>query len=352
MFELTDEQLIAICQFKHFGISLVDGRPGSGKTTLIEHLNIDNEETLLCTPTGNASDRIFMATKREAHVISKIFYSADLIQRFQNSNVVVDESSMLNIDDVFMLLSCLKPKRICFIGDQKQLQCVGGVPFFATLLKCSTIVKTQLLMNHRQKSLISGLVQTLMSIGSDAFHGPIVDDNFKIFQCSSQAQVIASALEQFKANPNVQMLAISNEVCRILNSSSSGFTSVRRIVCKRNVYVNEVLMVANGMTGFLQENGDAIYDNGFVDVKSSQSKPADARCVTVHSCQGSEFDIDGILVLSGWGGAEFPLELIYTALSRFKNRVIVFGTRQTIQKAFFGRFNPGNVSKMIISELN
>jgi ATP-dependent exoDNAse (exonuclease V) alpha subunit len=104
MFELTDEQLIAICQFKHFGISLVDGRPGSGKTTLIEHLNIDNEETLLCTPTGNASDRIFMATKREAHVISKIFYSADLIQRFQNSNVVVDESSMLNIDSCCCLV--------------------------------------------------------------------------------------------------------------------------------------------------------------------------------------------------------------------------------------------------------
>lgn len=367
MLVLSEEQLAAVAHFKGHGITVVNGSPGSGKTTLIRNLQIEGEKMLLCSPTGCAAARISKATGLDAYVIAKIEYDKPILLEYRGCNLVVDESSMLSVNDARRLLSFLAPKRICFIGDAKQLPCIDGTPLLNTLLQAEEIPKVFLKMNHRQLDLASGLVKTLNLLGTPEFKAPIQDANFIIYPSSNNDEAIARAVKLFLSLPDAQMLALTNATRDKLNLDTDA-SPIRRVMCTENLYLGDssVLAVANGVTGDLMSialtnrvtkvvthTTMVLYSNGFEDVMSKgkySTKFVPARCITVHKSQGNEFDVPGIIVLTSWKD-EMPLELIYTALSRFKGSVKVFGTPTIISKAFYGKFDLDHVNKEVVKEM-
>lgn len=336
---LSDEQRAAVLHVLANKFTIVVGGPGAGKTTLITEIMRRIPGALLATPTGCSATRVKRATGYEAHVVSKIIWDTSFTVRYSGCTLIVDECSMVNCDDMYKLLLCIEPCRICLIGDGKQLPCVSGLPIFSVLLRCPEVPKCHLTINFRQRETQSGLVRTFTSLGTAGFTGAITDDNFKIFECESNDDAIRRASVHFMMNTNAQMLSMTDAGQKKLNALTAG-SGVDRVVCMKNLYKKEDMLVANGVMGNLLDKV-VTYENDFVD-KMRAGKFASvfemARCLTVHKSQGNEFDGLGIIVLTAWYGS-VPLELMYTALSRFKGRVYVFGTKETIRDCLFGSFH-------------
>ena len=151
------------------------------------------------------------------------------------------------------------------------------------------------------------------------------------------------------------MLAFTNFAVSSLNQHTCSVASTR-VMCTDNLYKNGKLLVANGTMGEQTEEdaGTVLYDNGFVDTRNKRAKFAStfvpARCMTVHKSQGNEFSVTGVVVVTSYKG--MPLQLIYTALSRFKHRVVVFGSGDVLRNAFTGKFSDVHVDEELVSMFN
>lgn len=134
------------------------GKPGSGKTQalkkVIAEIKNNDENVTLLAPTGKAALRLKEATGEEsAKTIDRLIYAErwdDILDDFENfilpnshqepiiQNLIIDESSMLDIKKLAILLKMITnekneiwTKRIIFVGDENQLPPIGyGRPFF------------------------------------------------------------------------------------------------------------------------------------------------------------------------------------------------------------------------------
>lgn len=140
---------------------LLTGKPGAGKTyetsKIIEHLYNAGEDVLVLAPTGKAALRITENIKKhtsieevEAKTIDKYIFenkfgwiyddwegalSIPDEDKLSIDNLIIDESSMLDLKKLSLLFSIIKfsdkyPKRIILVGDENQLPPIGfGKPF-------------------------------------------------------------------------------------------------------------------------------------------------------------------------------------------------------------------------------
>lgn len=157
---------------------LLTGKPGAGKTyetsKIIEHLDSIGEKVLVLAPTGKAALRLTENIKKytsittiEAKTIDKYIYDNKFGKFYDDwtailgisddeklivENLIVDESSMLDLYKFTALLSIIKftekyPKRVILVGDENQLPPIGfGKPFHDIIQYCQTNV--QLLDSH------------------------------------------------------------------------------------------------------------------------------------------------------------------------------------------------------------
>jgi ATP-dependent exoDNAse (exonuclease V) alpha subunit len=140
---------------------VLTGKPGAGKTyetsKVIEHLNSLGEEVVILAPTGKAALRLTENIKAhttlegiEAKTIDSYIYhkgfgylndnwdaafELDDEDKIRIDNLVIDESSMLDLNKLSILFSiiCINeqyPKRVILVGDENQLPPIGmGKPF-------------------------------------------------------------------------------------------------------------------------------------------------------------------------------------------------------------------------------
>ena len=140
---------------------LLTGKPGAGKTyetsKIIEHLHEIGEDVLVLAPTGKAALRLTENIKRytsltnvEAKTIDKYIFDSRFAWCYEDwegtlsihdddkltiENLVIDESSMLDLNKLAILFSIIKftdkyPKRVILVGDENQLPPIGyGKPF-------------------------------------------------------------------------------------------------------------------------------------------------------------------------------------------------------------------------------
>lgn len=140
---------------------LLTGKPGAGKTyetsQIIQHLHNIDEDVLILAPTGKAALRLTENIKKytsleqiEAKTIDKYIFENGFGWCYDDwegtleipdenkltiENLIIDESSMLDLNKISILLSIIKftykyPKRIILVGDENQLPPIGfGKPF-------------------------------------------------------------------------------------------------------------------------------------------------------------------------------------------------------------------------------
>lgn len=148
--EALTEQVDALERISRRKLSVLTGRAGSGKTSVMGALTlcepIAKDGILFLAPTGKARVRLGKATNAEAMTVAQFLHrlgrydGARQRPRFEGGDpyrkektVVVDECSMLTMDDLVAVLNALDTahvQRIILVGDPNQLPPIGvGRPF-------------------------------------------------------------------------------------------------------------------------------------------------------------------------------------------------------------------------------
>jgi exodeoxyribonuclease V alpha subunit len=351
---LTEEQQFVVDYFGQCDFLILQGGPGSGKTTTMRSiLPTLSGPVLLCAPTGSAAERLSHVTGWRAYTIDYLLCNRELPRRYRGAAIIIDEASMVSIDMGRQLLEVVQPSKLLVVGDERQLPCRDGYSILPTLLRTPSLRKARLTRNLRQDS-DSALARTIARLASwdgQSMFTPDTDERFQIIPCATQNMATKLAADKFKeAKGKAQMLALTNEFMGALNTMTAsgrreiapGISVRDRVVCNKNLYKEGSLLVANGVIGTVTSRNMIVYDNDFVDkrrpVHGFHSKFEVARAMTVHKSQGNEFSETGIILLGGM--RQIHIELIYTALSRFRTNVFLIGTSYDVRKTFEAKFSP------------
>ena len=159
-FSATQRQ--AITRAMENGVFVITGGPGTGKTTIIncilELLSEDNE-VVLCAPTGRAAKRMTEATGAEARTIHRLLeYGGDegVFARNQENPVeadcvIADEASMIDLMLMRSLLRAVEPgSRLILVGDADQLPSVGAGNVLRDILDSGAVPCSRLTDIYRQ----------------------------------------------------------------------------------------------------------------------------------------------------------------------------------------------------------
>jgi ATP-dependent exoDNAse (exonuclease V) alpha subunit len=158
-----EEQVHALSVITSRRLTVLSGAAGTGKTTLLGALvnsDLKNDGILLLAPTGKASVRLSKKTGADARTIASFLLSHNRYDtdrqipierapqgsvKFQSAKtVIVDESSMLTLVDLRVLLDTLDlgfVTRIVLVGDPNQLPPIGVGRPFADI--CAFLIQTK-----------------------------------------------------------------------------------------------------------------------------------------------------------------------------------------------------------------
>ena len=171
------------------GFTIIDGSAGSGKTfclkialKLIEFIykRYNNYfESMILAPTGKASRVVAKATKQDAFTVHRALKYNPLNGYYFNATnklpidcLVLDESSMLDIDIARHLLEAIPPTtKVIFLGDTKQLPSVGAGNVLKDLIDSKNVNVVTLNVVKRQGE-DSGIIKNASRI----IDGEMIED--------------------------------------------------------------------------------------------------------------------------------------------------------------------------------
>ncbi len=151
---LDPKQVEAVKNSMMYGVSVITGGPGTGKTTIIKAicslLNNIQKTFALCAPTGRAAKRMTESTGYESKTIHRLLGLTveDGVTRFRYNEdnhltydvIIVDETSMCDTFITKALLKALNSgTRIIFVGDKDQLPSVGAGNVLSDMINSNVI---------------------------------------------------------------------------------------------------------------------------------------------------------------------------------------------------------------------
>lgn len=358
--------------------SIITGGPGVGKTATLRaildiysRLNPDHE-LLLAAPTGKASRRITEQTGLPAftlHSAMGIVSEEDMEEKspeFLTADfVVVDEYSMVDMRMTYALFQRLKPGvQILFVGDPDQLPSVGPGNVLRELLR-SSVVPTAVLDTVFRQASNSRIYLNAHAVNNNNTR-LIYGDDFALYEAkdgeAAAALVIKAYLSEVKQKgiEGVQILSpfrkrgavgadqLNKEIRDLINPARKGANELRhgmrvfregdRIIQTKN---NDT--VSNGDVGVIEriyqdEDGETLVDIKLFDGRAvaytgDMMDDVDwSYCITIHKSQGSEVPT-AIIPLLKEHYIMLRRNLLYTAISRAKEKVILIGQRQAVYMA-------------------
>lgn len=194
-FELTEQQLLTLENACKYKFSLLIGYSGTGKTSslkgLITMLEDNRLSYTLLAPTGAASMRITEQTNRPSSTIHrKCLKDKEIWSDF----IIVDETSMVDLDTMVMLINCIQndEARIILCGDNAQLLPVGKGNVFNDIISCDYVPRTMLTQVFRYDTNGALFVATNIREGKSFFNNTekvkvkdnvySVENNYKFIQ--------------------------------------------------------------------------------------------------------------------------------------------------------------------------
>lgn len=376
---LSTKQADAVKMCFAHNMAIITGGPGTGKTTVLKIvLEVYNKlfkgKILLTAPTGRASRRMSESTgypdARTLH--SALGLVTDEDDDFLNSSdavdadfVVVDEFSMVDMRLAAELFRRIQNgTKVLLVGDADQLPSVGAGNVFRELINCGLIPVTFLDVVFRQSgtSRIALNAQSINENKTKLLYGP----DFEFISCETADDAAALVQQQYLKEiaqagvNNVQILSpfrsrgeasvksLNEAIRELVNPSMPAISEFK--VGARTFRLNDRVLqtknkgeISNGDVGFVKEvyigeDNDSSLTIEFSDSRIVEYGKEDLDIVelsyamTIHKSQGSEYDTVILPILTGFY-IMLRRNLIYTAITRAKKKVILVGQKQALYMA-------------------
>ena len=376
-FQLAEGQREAVSQSLQSGMLVITGGPGTGKTTVVQAIiRLAEQEGLrivLCAPTGRAAKRLAETTERKAKTIHRLLvpegfaggrqvFEYNETKQLPADLVIVDEVSMLDMEMLYHLLQALSPRCRCIlVGDADQLPSVGAGAVLHDIIQSEILPVVRLQTIFRQKE--GGRIVT----NAHLINGgrlPVVneDEEFRFVEIEREEQgadVICRlyAAETAEAGDKFAVQVLSpmyknpcgvDNLNAVIQSAVNGpqkgkgehkagkvtFRTGDKVMQKQNNYdkgvfngdIGEIFAVQDDIVYVRYPEQDVKYEGQEIDEITL------AYAITVHKSQGSEYHTV-IMTLVNSHGIMLQRNLLYTAVTRAKGKVILVGTKAALRTA-------------------
>lgn len=387
-FSYTSLQKEAIITALTHHVSIITGGPGTGKTTIIEglldvyrmyhHLNFKDpaikEKIALMAPTGRAAKRMKEILGMDAKTIHRHLgygfdgmFSYDQASPLPHDLIVVDESSMIDLFLAKKLFEAIKTgAQVVIVGDVDQLPSVGPGQVLSDLIASATIKTVRLTDIHRQakdsyivklaslvneqklttvdlhttddvyfvrahfnqiKSYIISQVKGALQQGYDpiwdiqvlipTYKGDLGIDQINLImqETFNPGHEVSMTYKDKTYYPNDKVIQLVNDPERLIMNGDIG---VIKTIAKNEK--NEPYMIVTF------DDNDVYYEQGDLEELNL------AYAMSIHKSQGSEYQIVILPMVKPYMHM-LKKELIYTAITRAKQFLIIMGDMQLLTYA-------------------
>ena len=390
--ELAEKQRDAVRKAFSEGVLVITGGPGTGKTTILSFI-IEIMERMqlqieLAAPTGRAAKRMNDTTGRDARTIHRLLeygglgneeFARDETCPIEADVVIVDEMSMVDISLFHSLLKAIAPgTRLIMVGDFDQLPSVGAGNVLRDVILSDSVPVIRLTDIYRQagRSMIivnahrinRGLIPVTDANESDFvfLSRPDAEDalNTVIDMC---AEFSSKGLEgdfQVLAPMKANLLGVNNLNSCLQKALNPPDETKRELA--RGEYLlrvgDRVMQIKNNYNivwtkerrGASPEEGAGVYNGDigtvmsispdrktvrilFDDERTAEYDQSEldeielAYAISIHKSQGSEFSTV-ILPLVYGPPMLMNRNILYTAVTRARNRVCIVGSAKCVER--------------------
>ncbi len=378
--KLSDEQQDIVKELLSHRVSVITGGPGTGKTTLIRAVCTVfgrlHKKVSLGAPTGRAARRLSEVTDRKASTLHRmLLYDPDteLFGRNQDSPldadvVIVDEASMVDTLLMYNLIMAVPMNGVLIlVGDVFQLPSVGPGNVLSDIIS-SGVVKTFSLTKIFRQAELSPIVVNAHCIRNGQM--PLLEkktkedrlSEFYFIENNDPERVVKTITElcscriknAFSHIDEIQVLTpmhkgeagtinLNQKLQEALNNRNGGiesrgflFKTGDKVMHLKNNYEKDVFNGDIGVVDEVVKSENRIvvdYDGRLVDYDILELEELTlAYAVSVHKSQGSEYPAVVIALTT----MHYPLlqrNLLYTAITRGKELVIIVGSRRAFEIA-------------------
>ena len=378
---LADGQKQAVAAMLANGVFILTGGPGTGKTTVLRcvidmmekaHLTI-----LLGAPTGRAAKRLHEATGRKAMTVHRMLeaqvaadgslvFAKNADNPLDADVIILDEVSMLDIVLMRRFTEAVPfGAHIILVGDADQLPSVGQGAVLHDML-CSKVFPHVRLNKIFRQGEGSGIVLNAHAINQGRMP-QFNERDFVFVEMSNQEQIAAKIVELcagFYAGLSENHAALNAiQVLSPMHRLPCGVSNMNLLLQKRlnpptekkpEITVNGQIFrlgdkvmqtknnyqkkVFNGDIGFINDIEDKTLTVRFADGITAEYEKGEtaelslAYAMSVHKSQGGEYSLV-IMPLVRAHSVMLQRNLLYTAVTRAKQKVIIIGEKNAIASA-------------------
>ncbi|MCR5176492.1 MAG: ATP-dependent RecD-like DNA helicase [Anaerovibrio sp.] len=378
---LAERQREAIqCVLTH-GIFVLTGGPGTGKTTVVRGM-LDLLESyglsvMLGAPTGRAAKRLSEATGRKAVTIHRMLeaqggttdgaaFGRNIDDPLETDAIILDEVSMMDIILMRHFLEAVPAGcHLILVGDVDQLPAVGPGSVLKDILRSGVIPSVCLSEVYRQ-SEASSIVMNAHAINSGRLPQFSADkSDFEFIEINNpeaaEQKIVTLCRDSlpalgFSPTEDIQVLSpMHRQSCGVESLNKRLQSALNPPAAYKPEYVSSIRCfrlgdkvmqtknnydkgVFNGDIGFIEHMTEEQVTVRYGDDVLAAYEKAElneiqlAYCMSVHKSQGSEYPV---VILPLVPGHRIMLQrnLLYTAITRAKKKVILIGSRAALNTA-------------------
>lgn len=376
------KQRNAMHMFFEHPFSILTGGPGTGKTTIVKGIlklyqqYYPNDIVMLCAPTGRASKRLGECADAASSTIHRLLKwdlesNSFLINETQPLLVdclIIDEFSMVDQWLFYNLLkACGNVKKILVIGDEDQLPSVGIGSVLHDLIESQQfpIVRLDKIYRQSEGSDVISLAYEIKQGTCDILE---TGKEIAFYECQPSyvkdtvMKLVSHALEKGYNQHEIQVLSpmysglsgidqLNLSLQKMINPPALqkqiqvGYRIFRehdKVLQLKNlpdedVYngdIGEIVEIVEADEDFDHQNRIFVdFDGHLVEyTKENFNMLTHAYCISIHKSQGSEYPIV-ILPIVREHGRMLNLRLVYTAITRAKQSLVILGDKQAFLNA-------------------